>query len=146
MENLILVTTGIVAALVTFIVNEKLNQGPVRASAIVSLVVGSFFYWFPEELSNELTQNIPIVFIGGSFIGMVSSNIISNYWMIGISGAIFSFFYLNASNFFNGYGGTLGTAACISLLVTLSLPVITKKHRIVNGFLILRGLILKRKK
>ncbi|MCQ0112104.1 hypothetical protein [Zhouia amylolytica] len=144
-EKLIIVCFGIIGALLTYIINTKLKQGPVRASALSALLVGGFFYLFPSVLSEHLTNNIPVVFIGGSFIGMVSSRIISNYWLITFSGIIFSFFYINTSDFFNGYGGALGTAACISILATLSIPILTKKRKVTNGILILRKLLYRKK-
>ncbi|WP_299755655.1 hypothetical protein [uncultured Pontibacter sp.] len=140
------IITGVLAAISTYFLNVRLKQGPVRASALLSLVVGLVFYFFPDLLSPHLTANIPVVFIGASFIGMVSSNVVSNYLLVGVSGLIFSLIYLNTSKFFAGYGGGLGTAACISLLVAISLPFFIKKHKISNGYLVLRKLIFKRNK
>ncbi|MBI6116536.1 hypothetical protein [Salegentibacter maritimus] len=130
MEILILFITGIISALLTYIVNNKHRQGAVRASAGLSLLVGLFFYFFPEIFSPYLTKNIPIVFIGATFIGMVSSKILSSYLLVGFSGFIFSIIYLNASPFFKGYGGALGTTASISVLVSLSLAVVSRSEKI----------------
>jgi hypothetical protein len=127
MEISILFFTGIISAILTYIVNNKYRQGAVRASASLSLLVGLFFYFFPELFSPYLTKNIPIVFIGATFIGMVSSKILSSYLLVGFSGFLFSIIYLNASPFFKGYGGALGTTAAISVLVSLSLAVVSKK-------------------
>lgn len=130
MEILILFITGIISALLTYIVNNKHRQGAVRASAGLSLLVGLFFYFFPEIFSPYLTKNIPIVFIGATFIGMVSSKILPSYLLVGFSGFIFSIIYLNASPFFKGYGGALGTTASISVLVSLSLAVVSRSEKI----------------
>ncbi|MCJ8167539.1 hypothetical protein MKJ04_22040 [Pontibacter sp. E15-1] len=146
MQAVILIITGIVAAVCTYVLNTKLGQGPVRSSAVLSLAVGSVCYLFPDALSPYLTQNIPLVFIGSSFVGMVSSSVVSNYLTVGASGFIFSLIYLNTSTFFTGYGGSLGTAACISLLVAISLPVMVRKRKLSNGYLVLRKMVLKRKK
>ncbi|UNY97866.1 hypothetical protein MQE36_12310 [Zhouia spongiae] len=145
-EQIILIGTGIVGALGTFILNTKLKQGPVRASALLALLVGGFFYLFPDTLPLQLSQNIPVIFIGGTFIGMVSSRVVSNYLLIALSGLIFSFFYLNTSKFFEGYGGALGTAACISLLATLSIPFLNKKKKVTNGILVLRKQLFRKLK
>jgi hypothetical protein len=126
METGILILTGILGALGTFIVNNDFDQGAVRASALLSLIVGLFFFSFPEVLPAYLTKNIPLVFIGASFIGMVSSRVISRYILVGIAGAIFSIIYLNTSEFFAGYGGALGTTAAISVLVSLGLAFAAK--------------------
>ena len=130
MEILILFITGIISALLTYIVNNKHRQGAVRASAGLSLLVGLFFYFFPEIFNPYLTKNIPIVFIGATFIGMVSSKILPNYLLVGFSGFIFAIIYLNASPFFKGYGGALGTTAAISVLVSLSLAVVSKSEKL----------------
>jgi len=129
MEVSILFITGIISALLTYLVNNKYDQGAVRASAGLSFIVGLFFYFFPEIFSPYLTKNIPIVFIGATFIGMVSSKILSSYLLVGFSGFIFSIIYLNASPFFKGYGGALGTTAAISVLVSLSLAVVSKSKK-----------------
>ncbi|MDX1426587.1 MAG: hypothetical protein R3206_02070 [Salegentibacter mishustinae] len=130
MEISILFFTGIISAILTYVVNNKYRQGAVRASAGLSLLVGLFFYFFPELFSPYLTKNIPIVFIGATFIGMVSSKILPSYLLVGFSGFIFSIIYLNASPFFKGYGGALGTTAAISVLVSLSLAVVSKSEKI----------------
>lgn len=130
MEIIILFLTGIISALLTYVVNNKYKQGAVRASAGLSLLVGLFFYLFPDIFTPYLTKNIPIVFIGATFIGMVSSKILPSYLLVGFSGFIFSIIYLNASPFFKGYGGALGTTAAISVLVSLSLAVVSKSEKI----------------
>lgn len=130
MEIIILFLTGIISALLTYVVNNKYKQGAVRASAGLSLMVGLFFYLFPDIFTPYLTKNIPIVFIGATFIGMVSSKILSSYLLVGFSGFIFSIIYLNASPFFKGYGGALGTTAAISVLVSLSLALVSKSEKI----------------
>jgi len=133
-ETGILLATGAAGAMLTFFVNEKLKQGPVRSSAGLSLLVALFFHLFPHSLSPVLVKNIPLVFIGGSFIGMVSSRLLSSYIKIGLAGVIFCTIFLNTSRFFTGYGGALGTTASISLLAVLSLPVLNLRGRLTNGF------------
>ncbi len=145
MTSLIIVLTSIIAAMLTFYVNHKLKQGPVRSSALLSLLVALSFYFFPNLVDAELAKNIPVAFIGGSFIGMVSKKIVDSYFKLAISGLVFAVIYLNTSSFFNGYGGALGASAGISLLSVLSLPFFTpKKHHLTNGVLQLRKIIFKR--
>lgn len=127
MNNLIIIFTGTLGVVLTFIVSHELKQGPVRASAGLSLLVGLFIHFFPSLLPNELTTSIPYVFIGASFIGMVSAEVLDNYFFLALSGAVFSIIYLNTSQLFNGYGGALGTTACISLLVSLSISIYSGK-------------------
>lgn len=127
MELIVLILTGIAGVLTTFIVSNTWKQGAVRASAGLSLVVGMFFYFFPNLLSEYLTHHIPFVFFGASFVGMVSKNLVSSYWALGISGIIFSTLYLHTGPYFEGFGGALGTTASISVIVILGVVILQKK-------------------
>lgn len=147
MTAFIIIITAIIAAMLTFYINHEFKQGPVRSSALLSLIVALPLYFYPNLLDIELTKSIPVAFIGGSFIGMASKKIIDSYVKLAISGLVFGIIYLNTSNFFDGYGGALGASAGISLLSVLSLPFFTpKKHHLTNGVLQLRKIIFKRNK
>ena len=111
----IILIAGIFGALTTFYLNNKLQLGGVMASAGISVLAGGFFYLFPDLFSDYYTTNIPLVIMGSSFIGMATSKIIRRYWIIGISGVIFSVLFLCTGSFFEGFGGGLGTTAAISL-------------------------------
>ncbi|MCL6217866.1 hypothetical protein [Zunongwangia pacifica] len=128
MEAGVIIFTGIFGALLTWFINNHRAKGAIRASALPSLIVGLFFYCFPNLLSEYLTRHIPLVFIGSSFIGMVSINIISKWIYVAISGIVFGLIYLNTGTFFNGFGGALGTTACIAVLVAIGLAKLIK-HR-----------------
>ena len=143
MEKLILILTGICGAMATYYVNTRLKQGPVRASALLTLPIAAFCYFFPEVLSPYLTKNIPVVFIGSTFIGMVSAQKMSTYTGIAIAGLVFSAIYLNTSRFSDGYGGSLGTSACISILVMLCIPYFKSKRNLTVGLLQLRRMAVK---
>ncbi|MCJ8290281.1 MAG: hypothetical protein HRT58_11510 [Crocinitomicaceae bacterium] len=129
MNELIFLFVGGIGALLTYVVAHDLKQGVVRASAGLSLMVGLFFYGFPEVLPLELTINIPIVFLGASFVGMTGSQLVKNRLLILIGGLIFSGVYIAASNVFVGYGGKLGTTACISSLIVFGVGVLIKKFQ-----------------
>ena len=75
MNIILIILASILGATLTFYVSEALKQGPVRASALLSLIIGLFFYYFPDILNVYLTKNIPLVFIGASFIGMASQKL-----------------------------------------------------------------------
>ncbi|RFZ91350.1 hypothetical protein D0C36_16815 [Mucilaginibacter conchicola] len=145
MNNIVLICTAVIAANLTFYVNERLKQGPVRSSAGLSLLVACFFTVFPHILSPALVKNIPVVFIGGSFIGMVSAKLLSGYLRLSMAALVFSIIYLNTSKFFNGYGGALGTAASISVLVVLSLPFLNIKGKLTSGFQQIKKMIFSRR-
>ncbi len=127
MENTIILFAGIVSAIITFYFNNHLQLGGVMASAGVSVLAGSFFYLFPELLSSYLTQNLPAVIMGASFIGMATFRVIPQYWIIGISGLFFSFIYLFTGSYFDGFGGGLGTTAAISLCSVIGLNLVKNK-------------------
>lgn len=139
----ILIMVSFFSAMITFFVNERLKQGPVRSSAALSLLVGLYFHYFAGSMDTYLVKNIPIVFFGGSFIGMVSSRLLSNYLLIGAAGIIFCLIFLHTSKFFNGYGGALGIAASISVLAVLSIPIVGKHKRVTNGIMQLREILFK---
>jgi len=116
MEIIIFILVGVLGATLPYYLHRKFNVEPVKASALPSLIVGLIFYFSPTILSKSLHFHIPILFFGASFVGMVSKKILPGYLQVASAGIIFTLLYLNASSFFNGYGGGLGTAACISVL------------------------------
>ncbi|WP_158798940.1 hypothetical protein [Pedobacter sp. L105] len=140
---LILVAVSFISAIATFFVNERLKQGPVRSSAMLSLIVAVYYHYYTGSMDSYLVKNIPLVFIGASFIGMVSSRLLSNYLLIGTAGIIFCLIFLHTSKFFNGYGGALGTSACISVLAVLSIPIVNKNKKLTNGLIQLRKILFK---
>ncbi|MUP41008.1 hypothetical protein FLP08_00335 [Gramella aestuarii] len=115
MDITVILISGILFALLTFYLNNRLQLGGVMASAGVSVLTAAFFHFFPELLNAELTNTIPVIAMGASFIGMASSRIIKKYWIIGVAGLFFSFIFLVTGTFFEGFGGSLGTTAAISL-------------------------------
>ena len=121
MELAIILISGIIGALLTFYLNNRLQLGGVMASAGVSVVAAGFFYIFPDILNEYLKTNIPIVIMGASFIGMATSRVIRQHWVIGVSGFIFSVIFLFTGSFFDGFGGSLGTTAAISLICVFAL-------------------------
>lgn len=128
-ELLILIISGALSAVITFILNVKFKQGHVRASALVGVVVGCFVLLFPNLFSQYLNHNLPLVCFGASFVGMVSHKVLGNYYLLALSGGIFTILFLNISSMFNGFGGGLGATACVALLITLAIPVIFKKRK-----------------
>jgi len=144
METFILYLVGTIGSTATYYVNTKFHQGAVRSSALLTLLVAGFLHFFPQSVPPHLAQYIPPIFIGASFIGMVSKNQLSTYFGLALAGAIFTTILLNTSKFFTGYGGALGTSACIALLVVLSIPYFKSPRKMTVGFLQLRKTILKK--
>jgi hypothetical protein len=146
MDMLILIFVGIAGSLLSYYTNVGLRQGPIRASAMLTMIVAGFLYLFPDLLSHYLTKNIPYVFIGASFIGMVSSHQLSSHLGIGLAGLIFTFIFLHTSRFFDGFGGALGTSACVSILAVMSIPFLKTNRKVTIGFLQLRRLVFRKKR
>ncbi|WP_179319249.1 hypothetical protein [Winogradskyella helgolandensis] len=119
MNTFILIITGILGATLTHFVSEYLRLGAVKASALLSLIVGLFFYASPNVLNGYLTEHLPIVFVGTSFIGMVSAKTLKSYTLLTIAGALFTGIYITKSHVFDGYGGALGALAFIALVTTM---------------------------
>ena len=117
---------GVFGATSTFYLNNKLQFGGVLASSVVAVIAGGLFYIFPTLLNENLSLNIPIVIMGASFVGMATNRVIKSSWIIGVSGFIFSTIYLLTGPFFEGYGGSLGTIAAISLCSVYSLSGLSK--------------------
>jgi len=144
-QFLIFAICSILATLITYELNIKYKQGPVRASALIALLVGGFFYFFPNLLPEIYTKNIPLYVIGGTFIGMVSSTINISYFSLTFSPFLFAVLLHYTSKLFNGYGGALGTTACIALMCTMAFPIITKNKKVTYGYRLLR-IVFKRRK
>lgn len=146
MNIVVIIISGILGATVTFYISDKLKQSAVRSSASFSLIVALFFHFFPEILNAYLSKNIPLVFIGTSFIGMVSFKVRGSYFRLAVAGILFSTVYINKSDFFEGFGGALGTLAFISLLTTIGVSdFILRSTKIKKGILKIRKKLLDRR-
>lgn len=115
---IIIFAVAILAALFTFYAAHKFKWGIVKASSLLGLIVSLPFDFFPP--SSFTLAAVPVVFIGGTFVGM-SSKSMQNWITLCIAGCIFGagFYFLHP--YFQGFGGTLGTLACLSCLVGLIL-------------------------
>lgn len=141
----ILISTGIFGSLLTYYFNNKLKLGGVLSSSLLTCIVAGFVHFFPQYIPEQLVNHIPLIFIGSSFVGMVSSNQLSTFIGVALSGLVYSLIYINTSKFFDGFGGALGTSACISLLVIMSIPYLRSNHKMTLGFFQLRKMIFRGK-
>lgn len=146
LQFFILLLCSVTATLLTYEINIRFKQGPVRASALIALFVGGFFYFFPNLLPEFYTKNIPLYVIGGTFIGMVSSTVNISYISLILSPILFAVLLHYTSKVFNGFGGALGTTACIALMCTMAFPIITKNKKVTYGYRLLRIIFKKRKR
>lgn len=83
----------------------------VIAASLVGLV-GSFIH-FPKKLQGHPNASI----YAGSFAGMCSSSLISNYWELGIISLIGACLYVLTIDLFTGFGGKLGSIAFVSVII-----------------------------
>ena len=91
MFEIILLLTGTIAALSTFIANHTLKLGAVKASAGLSFIVALMFLLFDDIFKDDIALQIQLVFFGASFVGMVSKEVISKYYQVALGGLIFTF-------------------------------------------------------
>ncbi len=112
--NLIIIGLSIIAALVTWELNVKYCLGGVRASSLVSLVSGLIIYLL------KLEPFYGVAIMGASFAAMSTEYVIpKRFWML-VCGFIYSLVFINLpSDLFAGFGGKLGTTACLSVVMTL---------------------------
>lgn len=110
------IIVGILGAWSTYKLAQVPSMGVVRSSALLSLLVGLIFYFLPV---NEELSLVPVVFIGASFVGMTSVERISSDLQIMLAGLVFGLIFHYLSPTHAGFGGALGTSACLAVIVVL---------------------------
>lgn len=112
--------TAVLGAIGTFLFHNNIKQvNPIFASASLTLIV-SLLCHFVQDINLIPIQQIPYVFIGGSFIGMSTRKKAKSKLNIILASLFFSLIYIKSSQFFQGYGGALGLSACISVLIVIT--------------------------
>lgn len=76
--------------------------------------------------------------MGGSFAGMASSQVFSRLPWVALAGGLVGFLFLSASQYFQGYGGALGTAASISVMAVMAFPIYLHKRKFSRALLRIR--------
>ncbi|TXK70231.1 hypothetical protein [Mesonia sp. HuA40] len=128
--------TSIFGALLPYYLSRKHQLDVIKASALPSLAVGLIALIAENSYNAPIAYELSLVFYGASFVGMVNYRVLPKYYQVALCGFIFSILYLNASSFFNGFGGGLGTAAAITTIALYGLIKIP----------VLKRLVLKRDK
>jgi hypothetical protein len=121
----VLILAAIAGAALTYLASHRLKLGAVVASAGLSLLVGALFT-LPVALPATLAA-IPVVFMGGSFAGMNARDVIDNTWLMAFAGLAFGLIFVHTSQFFGGYGGGLGTTACMSVMMACGLTRLSQR-------------------
>lgn len=112
---------SIATVLATRELSLKCKLGPVRASSLLSLTAGMIIYFLRFDPVYSAT------IIGASFAAMSTDNVIPTRFWMAVSGLIFAMIFLNLSpDFFTGFGGKLGTTACLSVIMTLGVMKIAR--------------------
>lgn len=103
----LLVITGVVAAVVTYYLNNNRKQGPVLASAVVGLVAGVLL----PALHKDAGAAMAVVAICASFAGMSNTKRMPSWIPMAFVGLSAALVYMFANPFIGGTGGKLGTMA-----------------------------------
>ena len=105
--GLLLVITSVVAAVVTYYINNNLKQGPVKASALVGLVAGLLLPLVYKSGGSTLA----VMAICASFAGMSNTKRMPSWIHVAFVGLSAALVYMFANPFIGGTGGKLGTIA-----------------------------------
>lgn len=113
---------------ITYYLNNTKKLGPIKASALVALPIGviyqiTIYYNFNLALVKDITA----IMMGATFMGMLSHQHKHQLLDFSISAFIFCVLYEHVADFFYGFGGLLGTIACISILSVFGIERILKK-------------------
>jgi hypothetical protein len=112
LEQYIIIGLSIVAAVITFLLNNKFKLGPVIASALIGLIGGILL----PVLTQEFAHVYAVIIIGASFIGMSSTARFNTVFPIAFAGVLYGLIFIYNAPYFGGAGGKLGTIALTSVL------------------------------
>lgn len=128
----------------TFYLSHKQKMGAVRASSLIALLSG-VIYQIPQSFVH-IPPEIPSIIIGSTFIGMITSRKHFKNFHLVVAPLFFVLFYTHLSKKFNHFGGALGTAACISLVITIFLRSLKVTKYIIAPFRRMKYVYSKRNK
>jgi hypothetical protein len=103
----LLIITSVVAAVVTYYLNNNLKLGPVKASALVGLAAGILL----PILIKGTGTTLAVMAICASFGGMSNTKRMPSWIPMAFVGLSAALVYMFASPFIGGTGGKLGTMA-----------------------------------
>ena len=99
---------SIAAAVVTFMISVRLQNGPVVASALVGLAGGLLL---PAVHGAELGSTLAVIVFCASFAGMSSPGRLQSVWLVAAAGVICGVVFIYTTPHLGGAGGKLGTIA-----------------------------------
>lgn len=110
---------SIVGALACFKLKNYLRKDVVLTSALLSFLVALVFYFM--EFPTWYEEHVPRIFMGATFIGMVSEKVLSTYLGVFTAALIYGVMYVAMNDVYDGFGGFLGGIACVSILSVLAI-------------------------
>jgi|SRR5690606_33438190 len=122
------IASAVLGAITTYWLQTRWKVSPVLASSAVTLLIALTV--LPFAGSSEWIQAIPYAGIGGSFIGMSTKKNVKGFETVLLAAMIFGLIFIHSSQFFEGFGGALGTSACISVLTAISWRKFIKRTRL----------------
>lgn len=130
LNDLIQISVGMCSAVLTYWFHLRFQVTPVFASALVALVISGLSLLLPESQS-LLAQSIPFVAIGGTFVGMSTRKKMKKVGYVLFAGLIFGLIFTRSSSLFEGFGGALGTSACVSVLGVIGIRRLFQRSKVV---------------
>lgn len=127
MNIVIILLSSLAGACISFGLSHYRAWPKVLASALPSLIVYIAIRIIGTQLPPETAQAVPAAFMGASFCGMSAPPVLASMRSAAVSGLFFALIFLSPVLLFKGYGGALGTMACISVLATSGLRRLANK-------------------
>ncbi len=107
---LFIIIVSIIVAITVYLIHNKTKINTIASSSLVTLLTLIILGGYSTDFNLG-----PIIF-GASFVGMSSKAVLRIPSLI-LSAVIFGLSYFAMFNSLQGFGGTLGTMACLSCLV-----------------------------
>ncbi|MFW5794939.1 MAG: hypothetical protein ACOCV1_05605 [Bacillota bacterium] len=111
---ILLLIVAIFGVLSTYIVQHKLNQTAVIASAFTSFIFAGILFIL------EINTAYAAIFFTASFVGMANRKILPNLFTAFIAALIQTVIFYLFAPVLNGAGGKMGMMAFVSVLITTS--------------------------
>ncbi|NLN70086.1 MAG: hypothetical protein GX142_04795 [Chloroflexi bacterium] len=123
--SLWLIVAALIAAPLTFYLNNHLGKGPVLASSVVGLVGGLVL----PVLVPEIGTPLGVVVICASFAGMSNQIRCPKFWHMLVAGLFTGFLFVLSMPLLGGCGGKLGTTAFTSIMSAAGLVNLVTQQR-----------------
>ena len=112
--NSVIILVALLAAPITFFLNNHREHGPVMASAFVGLISGLVL----PNVFPDIGQTLAVVAICASFAGMTSRERCQSFWAVLVTALFTGVVFVYSTPLLGGAGGKLGTIAFGAVLST----------------------------